>query len=321
MVKQSIGQKVVSFGEDMLGIQYFDRVKSATTLRQKMGDVFEGIGTLALTTTSFGGSGMVAEDLTKYVLERHGLSVETSLLRKMVSPPKTDLDSLLLETDTTFSGRTAVGKLTHDIFGQSFHNVLLKERGISQDIVKIEHEIQLQKQKFQEEENITFQTLENLGILVKKDSDLYEVPEKFQAMVKHAQTNPVSMPTLYGFGELNTKHYQAYQELMEVINDHTISQLSLQKEIKKAYVETVGKVDFDDFRNMYNKAFSDRPPLTFKLYKAIGNVARGIYASGGTFEKTGQAILFGDRLKIVQDGMPNIMNGEEYNELFGFVQV
>lgn len=59
MVKHISRHDIVSFGEDMLGVQYFDRIKSAATLHQKILDVFEGVGTLALTATSFGGTGAV----------------------------------------------------------------------------------------------------------------------------------------------------------------------------------------------------------------------------------------------------------------------
>lgn len=62
MVGQT-SRRLVSFGEhmlgDMLGVQYFDQVRTAATLQRKILDVFEGVGTLALTMTAFAGSGVV----------------------------------------------------------------------------------------------------------------------------------------------------------------------------------------------------------------------------------------------------------------------
>jgi hypothetical protein len=217
--------------------------------------------------------------------------------------------------------------LTHDIFGQSFDNVLFNERqrGIQQDMAKIKDEVQLQKQQFQQEENITFNTLVGLGILVEKESGLYEVPARFEAMVKHSQDNAFPIASFYGFGELNTNHYKAYQELMDSINDDNILALAVAKQTKKDFVAT-GKNDFDQFREMYNQAFTDTAnycPLTYKLYKAIGSVGRAIYGSGGTFftDDAAAPILYGEQLQIVQQGMTDIMNGQEYKELFEFVQV
>lgn len=254
--------------------------------------------------------------MAKYALERRGYSIETSFLRRIIASPKTDFD--------TFSGRTAFGKLTHDVFGQSFDNVLANEmtrnpNELDAHISQIRLDVQSQKERFQYEADVTFEMLEGMNIFHKIGEGTYEVPQEMRELLRHAQDSSFGMPSLYGFGEFNSAYYDACIDLKKGANTETVDNFILARHGKTSF-QKMGTPDREKFKKLYHAAYGkNAPELTYKLYKSLSAVGRAFFSSGRNpreMEMIPEKILGEIKLSIAD---ASTGKSESFDAMFGFI--